>query len=186
VTDIAQIVAQCKRGNRQAQKQLYEAFAPKLFAVCLRYCKNRMEAEDMLHEGFIKIFEKIGQYRGEGNISAWLRKVMVNIVLDEMRKSKEISFVDEKESVLERYAEIDDNEDEQNDDIYDVDINEVFELVNQMPEKYKLVFNLYIIEKYSHDKIASELGISKGTSKSNLSRARNWLKKQLENKKIKK
>lgn len=178
MSDISHIVAQCQKGNRLAQKQLYEKFAPQLFAVCIRYCKNRTEAEDLLHEGFIKIFEKIGQYRGDGEIGAWLRRIMVNSVIDELRNRQKILYIDDTERVFGNYADEDEvtNEDE----FYDIDINQVFDLISQMPEKYKLVFNLYVIENYSHEKIASELGISTGTSKSNLSRARQWLKRKLE------
>jgi RNA polymerase sigma-70 factor (ECF subfamily) len=178
VTDIHQIAEQCKKGNRQAQKALYEQFAPQLFAVCLRYCKNRMEAEDLLHEGFIKIFDKIEQFRGEGTINAWLRKIMVNTVLDELRNKQNFLYVDDTETVVRNIADTnEDNED--NNKIYDIDVNQVFELVKQMPQQYKLVFNLYVVENYSHEKIASKLGISINTSKSNLSRARKWLKNRI-------
>jgi RNA polymerase sigma-70 factor (ECF subfamily) len=187
VIDIDQIVAQCKRGNRQAQKQLYEEFAPQLFAVCLRYCSNRMEAEDFLHEGFLKIFEKINQFRGDGTINAWLRKIMVNTVLDEIRNRQKLMYIDDTKMIAVNIADSDEEIENDNEtfDIYNVDINQAFELVKQMPQQYKLVFNLYVVEKYSHEMIASELGISKGTSKSNLSRARKWLKDKLENEQIK-
>ena len=180
MTDIDKIVEQCRRGDRHAQKRLYEEFAPQLFAVCIRYCKNRTEAEDLLHEGFIKIFEKIDQYRGEGSISAWLRRVMVNTVIDELRNRQNITYIDNTEKVFSNFAYDEDDEQDKEEDFYDVDIEQVFELVKQMPEKYKLVFNMYVVENYSHEKIASELGISSGTSKSNLSRARKWLKRKLE------
>jgi RNA polymerase sigma-70 factor (ECF subfamily) len=184
VIDIDQVVAQCKKGNRQAQKQLYEEFAPKLFSVCLRYCKNRVEAEDFLHEGFLKIFDKIGQFRGEGTISAWLRKIMVNTVLDGLRSKQNFLHIDDTSTNAANIA--DENEEIDNEkDFYDIDVNQVFECVNQMPQQYKLVFNLYVVEKHSHESIAKELGISIGTSKSNLSRARKWLKNKLENELIK-
>jgi RNA polymerase sigma-70 factor (ECF subfamily) len=184
VIDIDQIIAQCKKGNRQAQKQLYEEFAPQLFAVCLRYCKNRMEAEDLLHEGFIKIFEKIGQFRGEGTISAWLRRIMVNTALDELRNRQKLLYIDDTGTITANIAD-EEEEIENDNEFYDIDVNQVFDCVNQMPQQYKLVFNLYVVEKYSHEKIASELGISIGTSKSNLSRARKWLKNKLEKEQIK-
>ena len=183
--DIHQIVAQCKKGDRQAQKQLYEEFAPQLFAVCLRYCRNRMEAEDLLHEGFIKIFDKIGQYRGEGTINAWLRRIMVNTVLDELRNKQNFLYIDDTESVVRNIADTNEENNDNDDKFYDIDINQVFDMVNQMPQQYNLVFNLYVVEKYSHDKIASELGISINTSKSNLSRARKWLKNKLEKEQLK-
>jgi RNA polymerase sigma-70 factor (ECF subfamily) len=185
VIDIEQIVAECKKGNRQAQKRLYEEFAPQLFAVCLRYCKNRMEAEDLLHEGFIKIFEKIGQFRGEGTINAWLRRVMVNTVLDELRSKQKVLYIDDTSKIAINIAD-EEEEIENENELYEIDINQVFDCVNQMPQQYKLVFNLYVVEKYSHEKIAAELGITTSTSKSNLSRARKWLKNRLEKEQINK
>jgi len=177
VENLEQIIVQCQKGNRKAFKIIYEQFAPKLFAVCLRYCKNRTEAEDLLHEGFIKIFEKIGQFKEEGAFEAWMRRVMVNTVMDYLRNKQKIVFVDEREEFLNNYEDKDD--DKSDDEIAEVDINKVNELINKLPEKYKLVFNLYVVENYSHEKIASALGISTGTSKSNLSRARKWLKQKL-------
>ena len=179
MADIDKIVAQCQKGVRQAQKQLYEEFAPRLFTVCIRYCKNHTEAEDLLHEGFIKIFEKIEQYRGDGTVFAWLRKIMVNTVLDELRKKREIFYIDDTDIIIKNYADEENEEAGEEDEFGEVDINQVFDLVKQMPERYKLVFNLYIVENYSHEKIASKLGISTGTSKSNLSRARKWLKDRM-------
>ena len=176
MTEIEQIVAQCKKGNREAQKLLYEKFAPKLFAVCVRYCKNRTEAEDFLHEGYIKIFEKIEMFRGEGNIEAWMRKIMVNTMLEEFRNKQKNVFVDENELVINNYTE----EEQETDEVFsEVSIEQVNDLIDKLPEKYKLVFNLYVVENYSHEQIAEKLGISKNTSKSNLSRARKWLRDKL-------
>ncbi|MCL2073448.1 MAG: sigma-70 family RNA polymerase sigma factor [Marinilabiliaceae bacterium] len=176
MTEIDQIVAQCQKGNREAQKILYEKFAPKLFAVCIRYCKNRTEAEDFLHEGYIKIFENIDRFRGEGPIEAWMRRIMVNTILEELRNKQKISFVDENEIFINNFAEEEPETDEVH---FEVNINQVNELIAKMPEKYKLVFNLYVVENYSHEQIAAELKISIGTSKSNLSRARKWLRDRL-------
>ena len=180
MTEIDQIVAQCQKGNREAQKILYEKFSPKLFAICVRYCKNRTEAEDLLHDGYIKIFEKINSFRGEGPIEAWMRRIMVNTIVEELRNKQKLMFVDETETVINNFSE-DEQEIETDEELFEVNINKVNDLISKLPERYKLVFNLYVAENYSHDQIADKLGISIGTSKSNLSRARKWIKDRMGN-----
>lgn len=172
---IEQIIEGCQQGRRDAQKQLYELFSPQLFAVCLRYTKNRMEAEDYLHEGYLKIFDKIGQFTGRGPLEAWMRRVMVNTILESFRKNAKYSFVDESNIPLSEDLNQEPEQDEA-----EVNIKELEELIEKLPEKYKLVFKLYILEDYTHNDIANELGISVGTSKSNLARARQWLKTRIE------
>ena len=178
MTDIEKIIVQCRKGVRHAQQELYEQFAPQMFAVCIQYSKNKMEAEDLLHEGFLKIFEKIDQYRGDGALGAWMRRIMVNTILEEFRNKNKIHYInhpDFKQDYI-----IDDVDESENDYLIDnVDIEYVKQLIEQLPDKYKIVFNLYVIENYTHEKIASELEISVGTSKSNLSRARGWLKSRI-------
>ncbi len=174
VAKIEQIIEGCQQGGRDAQKQLYELFSPQLFAVCLRYTHNRMEAEDYLHEGFLKIFDKIGQFTGRGPIEAWMRRVMVNTILESFRKNAKFSFVDETNIPL---SEDLNKEPEQNE--AELSLNELETLIEQLPERYKLVFKLYILDDYKHEEIANELNISVGTSKSNLARARQWLKTRI-------
>jgi RNA polymerase sigma-70 factor (ECF subfamily) len=175
VAKIEQIIEGCQQGSRDAQKQLYELFSPQLFAVCLRYTNNRMEAEDYLHEGYIKIFDKIGQFTGRGPVEAWMRRVMVNTILEGFRKNAKFSFVDESNISLSE-----DLNGEMEQEGTEININELEDLIEQLPERYKLVFKLYILENYSHEEIARELRISIGTSKSNLARARQWLKTRIE------
>lgn len=134
-----------------------------------------MEAEDYLHEGFLKIFDKIGQFTGRGPIEAWMRRVMVNTILESFRKNAKYSFVDESNIALSE-----DMNQEPEQDEAELSINELEALIEQLPERYKLVFKLYILEDYTHDEIAKELSISVGTSKSNLARARQWLKTRIE------
>ena len=178
MSDIDNIILQCRQGVRQAQKELYEQFAPQMFAVCIQYSKNRTEAEDLLHEGFLKIFEKIGQYRGDGHLGAWMRKIMVNTILENFRNKKKILYIDNPDFKQDNI--IDDSDEPENNYLEDnVDIEFLKQLIEQLPDKYKIVFNLYITENYSHEKIASELGISVSTSKSNLSRARKWLRNKI-------
>ncbi|MDR2928948.1 MAG: sigma-70 family RNA polymerase sigma factor [Cytophagaceae bacterium] len=176
MADIYHIVAQCQKDIREAQKELYEFFAPRMFAVCCRYSQNRMEAEDWLHDGFLKVFDKIKQYRGDGVIEAWIRKIMVNTIMEDFRNRKKMLYVDDHDFNIDFG---DEEEPDRKNSFEDVDIDHVKVLITQLPTKYRLVFNLYVIEKYSHEKIAEELGISVGTSKSNLSRARQWLKNKV-------
>jgi RNA polymerase sigma-70 factor (ECF subfamily) len=178
VPDIDKIIVGCQNDERQAQKALYELFAARMFSVCLRYCSNRMEAEDLLHEGFIKVFTKIGQYNNSGPIEAWVRRIMVNTVLEEFRKKKKMNFVGEEKMPPNISDDIDDDENGENEV---PEMNQIMELVNELPERYRMVFNLFVIEEYSHDEIAKIMEISVGTSKSNLSRARQWLKNRITN-----
>lgn len=158
-----------------AQKSLYQKFAPWLFSVCIQYCKDRTEAEDNLQEGFIKIFNNIHKYRFEGVFEGWIRRIMVNTIIESFRKKNPVYFVDSIEDYM---KESSDNEnDNENTTIYDH--NELLRLIEDLPPKYKLVFNLYAMEGLSHQEISDVLGISVGTSKSNLSRARKILKDKL-------
>ncbi|TCO07405.1 RNA polymerase sigma factor [Natronoflexus pectinivorans] len=171
-----EIIPACRNGDRKAQKELYELFAPKMFAVCIRYSKNRVEAEDYLHEGFIKVFEKIDQYGNKGSFEGWVRRIMVNTILEGYRKNKQMVVLDESQLKDEN---TDHEADEPTDEEASVKLEEVMTIIEQLPEKYSLVFNLYVLEDYSHEEISKKLGISIGTSKSNLSRARQWIKKRL-------
>jgi RNA polymerase sigma-70 factor (ECF subfamily) len=175
VAKIEQIIEGCQQGRRDAQKQLYELFSPQLFAVCLRYTNNRMEAEDYLHEGYLKIFDKIGQFSNRGPIEAWMRRVMVNTILESFRKNAKYRFVDESHVPLSEDLKQEPGQEEA-----EINIKDLEDLNEQLPEKYKLVFKIYFLEDYTHNDIASELGISVGTSKSNLARARQWLKTRIE------
>ena len=176
VPDIDKIIHACQKGDRQAQKQLYEQFAPRLFATCMKYSRNRMEAEDLLHEGFIKIFTKIDQYKRTGPFEAWIRRLMVNTILEAFRKKKKMNLVDEKNLPVNLAYEEDESANEEM-----PDMTRVMELINELPERYRMVFNLYVTEGYTHEQIAEEMEISVGTSKSNLSRARQWLKNRILN-----
>lgn len=178
VPDIDKIIVGCQNDERQAQKALYELFAARMFAVCLRYCSNRMEAEDLLHEGFIKVFAKIEQFNKSGPFEAWMRRVIVNTVLEEFRKKKKMNFVGEEKMPPNISDDFDDDEQNKKDI---PEMSQIMEWVNELPERYRMVFNLYVIEGYSHDEIAKVMDISVGTSKSNLSRARQWLKNHINN-----
>ncbi len=152
------------KGDRRMQQELYERFAPKMYAVCLRYAGNAEEAEDVLQEGFIKIFNKMGSFRGEGSFEGWIRRIFVNTAIEQFRKKTYLKPITEVEedtvegkylSVLDSLAEKD-----------------IIQLVQQLSPGYRTVFNMYVIEGYTHKQIAELLGISEGTSKSQLSRAK--------------
>lgn len=174
--DIYQIVAACQKGERSAQKALYETFAPKMMGVCMRYAADRESAEDFLQDGFIRVFENIGKFRFEGSFEGWMRRVIVNMIIESFRKKKiETELTDD----------FPDKEESESDEELQTDapsLNVLLELIHQLPERYRLVFNLYVMEERTHDEIAKELGISSGTSKSNLSRARKWLQERLHKK----
>ncbi|WP_342343999.1 sigma-70 family RNA polymerase sigma factor [Carboxylicivirga mesophila] len=178
MNNLNDIIKGCQKNKAAAQRQLYQAYAAKMFAVCLRYCKDKTEAEDCLQEGFIKVFNNIGKYGFKGSFEGWVRRIMVNTVIEMFRKKQPELLVDE-------FPVLTDGEDE---DVYDASFthDELMAMVQELPPKYKLVFNLYVLEGFSHAEIAQTAGISVGTSKSNLARARQWLKKSVENRLLEK
>jgi RNA polymerase sigma-70 factor (ECF subfamily) len=172
--DINDIIKACQKGERSAQKALYELFAPKMLGVCLRYSSDRESAEDFLQDGFIRIFEKIKQYRFEGSFEGWMRRLIVNMIVESFRKKRFQTELTNDFPDVESHEELTEPE--------TPSLNDLLNLVRQLPERYRLVFNLYVLEELTHGEIASRLGISQGTSKSNLSRARKWLQNRLQEK----
>lgn len=171
------LIKACVSGNEKAQFQLFEQFAPKMMAVCLRYAENREMAEDVLQDSFVKVFKNLKKFTNEGSLDGWIRRIMVNTSLDAIRKNKKRKFDSQIESVSYLAP--------QNDFIEEsLMAEDLMLIINQMPEGYKLVFNLYAIEGYSHKEIAETLGISENTSKSQYSRARAYLREILEKKGI--
>jgi RNA polymerase sigma factor (sigma-70 family) len=152
------------RGERKMQHELYQRFAPKMYGVCLRYAGNVEEAEDILQEGFIKVFNKMGSYRGDGSFEGWIRRIFVNTAIEHFRKKTYLQPITEtEESTVEgKYLSVLDNLAEK----------DIIQLVQQLSPGYRTVFNMYVIEGYTHKQIAEALGISEGTSKSQLSRAK--------------
>lgn len=168
--NLDKIVERCKKGDRKAGEQLYNLFSAKMFAICIQYSKSREEAEDNLQDGFIKILESIGQYTGKGSFEGWMKRIFINTALEKYRKNRSLQVVEEVPDVVDE-GDVDDN--------LNIPANVLFEFVNQLPEKYRLVFNLYVMENMQHKEIAAMLGISDGTSKSNLARAKDILKKKI-------
>lgn len=168
--DLNQLINDCKNNDRKAQEQLYRLYSPKLFAVCLKYSRNPVEAQDNLQDGFILIFNKIEQYSFKGSFDGWLKRVMINHVLQQYRTQTFLSLV--KEDIA------DDVEIEIDDD--NISLEYLLKIIQELPDRYRLVFNLYVNDDYSHAEIAEMLSITVGTSKSNLSRARMILKEKIE------
>lgn len=143
-------------------------FAPKMFGVCLRYSKNTAEAEDNLQEGFIKVFAAIKGFRHEGSFEGWMRRIMVNVALEKFRKQQLMVSIDD--------IRIYESEQASEDVMAEISANELLELIRELPPRYQMVFNLYVMEGMNHEEISREMNISVGTSKSNLARARDILK----------
>lgn len=167
---LEQLIDKCKNNDRDAQAHLYSLYAKKLYATSLKYSRNKLEAEDSLQDSFMVIFEKIGQYTFKGSFEGWLRRITVNTVLQKYRSKGAFEVVTDR--VLEErpvtvYEE-------------DVSLDFLLGIVQELPDRYRLVFNLYVLDDYSHQEIAEMLGISSGTSKSNLARARMILKGKVE------
>lgn len=154
-----------------AQSQIYQLYADKLFAVCLKYSENYQDAEDTLQDSFLVIFDKINQYKNKGSFEGWIKRITINTALQKYRNKAPFDLV--KEVPEDKVQDFDFKEEE-------VQIEFLLNLVQQLPNRYRLVFNLYVLDSYSHKEISELLKISVGTSKSNLSRARLLLKKQLQ------
>lgn len=142
-----------------------------MYGICLRYSKDATEAEDNLQEGFVKVFTKIGQYSFNGSFEGWMRRVIVNTALEKYRKKNHLYPVEDI-TVYESVTWTDDV-------VEEISAKELMNVIQELPPRYRMVFNLYAIEGYSHKEIAEEMGISEGTSKSNLSRARAILQKRV-------
>ncbi len=169
--DLKKIIKDCASGDSKAQETLYTLFAPEMFGVCLRYAKDRAEAEDNLQEGFVKVFTHINKFRHEGSLEGWIRRIMVNVSLERYRKQKMLYPVED----IGKY----DVQIMSNNIIEQITAGELLLLVQQLPPRYRMVFNLYVFEEMSHQEISKVMGINTGTSKSNLARARNILKRKI-------
>jgi RNA polymerase sigma factor (sigma-70 family) len=171
VTNLEDCIRKCSSGESKAQTELYNHFAPKMYGVCLRYSRDTIEAEDNLQEGFVRIFTKIDQYGYKGSFEGWIRRIMVNTSLEKFRKNSHLYPVEDL-VIYEgnSFAE---------DAISGISADDLLKIVQKLPPRYRMVFNLYAIEGYSHQEIGKLMNISEGTSKSNLSRARVILQKRV-------
>ncbi len=166
-----ELIKGCVRRERSAQKRLYETYSSKMYTLCCRYVKDSMEAEDVLVAAFTKILDRIDQYKGEGSFEGWIRRVVVNEALTWLRRNRSMYLETELEAADREpdYQSIGDH----------LEAEDLLKMIQELPSGYRIVFNLYAIDGYSHKEIAEQMGISENTSKSQLSRARTYLQKLL-------
>lgn len=174
-----ELVELCLKGDELAQKKLYDQFSGQMMGVCYRYAKNRDEAYDMFQDGFIKVFEKLHMYNGKGPLGAWIRRTIVNNMLDELRRQKRQMNYDEnyRADFLTHNDGWDDSFELDDDD--PVSHQRILEMVQSLPKGYRTVFNLYAIEDYSHKEIAEMLGITESTSKTQYRKAKGHLREMI-------
>ncbi len=168
-----QLVDGCIANNPKAQRELYQRFASKMMGVAMRYANSPEEAQDVLQDAFIKVFERIKSFKKEGSLEGWIRRVVVNTALDSIRKHK-------KEKYNVALAEAEYLASDKDFIIENMSANELLQLLRTIPQGYRTVFNLYAIEGYSHKEIAEQLNISENTSKSQFSRAKSFMRKLIE------
>ena len=165
------VIQSCIAGRRASQELLYQYFAPRMFGICLRYGHDYPTAEDLLQEGFIKVFNKLDRYRYEGSFEGWMKRIFINTAIEHYRKSSNRNFfveIDEATELTLKSVAID-----------NLATQDLLKVVQKLPDGYRTVFNLYAIEGYNHKEIGKLLGISEGTSKSQLARARATLQKNI-------
>ena len=170
-SDEHELINGCRARDRTAQKRLYDTFSSKMYALCCRYVKDSMEAEDVLITAFTKILDKIDQYKHEGSFEGWIRRIVVNESLTYLRRNRNMYLETELEAADYEpdYQSLSDS----------LEAEDLLKMISELPSGYRIVFNLYAIDGYSHKEIAEQLGISENTSKSQLSRARTYLQKLL-------
>ncbi len=170
-----QILEGCKKGDRAAQEQLYRHFAPTMLGICMRYSKDKDEAEDIMQDGFIKVFTNIDRFREEGSFEGWIKRIMVNTALNHYHKAQKTN----SHRNIEDIREVDIVSDDEPMPKTRFSQKEMLDAIRELPEGYSNIFNLYVFEKYKHKEIAEMLNISVNTSKSQLAKARIYLKKVL-------
>jgi RNA polymerase sigma factor (sigma-70 family) len=160
-------------GNREIQELLYHRFSPKMYAVCLRYSGNVADAQDLLQEGFIKVYKNLNKFRGEGSFEGWIRRIFLNTSIEHFRKKNNMLSVTETHEIA--------TEDKEWNALDNLAEKDIMSMIHELSPGYRVVFNMHVIEGYSHKEIADMLGINEGTSKSQLARAKGVLKKMVEN-----
>jgi RNA polymerase sigma-70 factor (ECF subfamily) len=169
ILSLDELIHKCKKGNRQAQELLYRKYSRVLFGICLKYSRNKVEAEDNLHDSFMTIYEKIEQYKFKGSFEGWMKRITVNTVLQKYRKEEFLNVVSENTE----------EEAEEDGPYADIALSTLLRYVQELPNKYRITFNMYVLDGYTHKEISEQLGTSPGTSKSNLARARMILKERI-------
>lgn len=174
--DQKKLIQACLNEEEAAQKHLYDIYSPKMYFVCLRYARHDLEAQDMLQDGFIKVFDKLSSFKSKGSFEGWIRRIVVNTSLNYCRKSsyknEQIGIEDYQDKTVDPKA------------ISALGEQELLKLIQQLPNGYRMVFNLYVIEGYSHKEIGELLDVTESTSRSQLAKAKKWMQIQLEKQKI--
>lgn len=181
LNEIKKIVNGCIKGQRKYQEILHKAYYGKMLVVCLRYANNKAEAEDLLHDGFIKVYQKLSKYNFQGSFEGWIRRIIVNNSIDTIRKKKEfpVNFDGESEHIINQESDYSAHSSQDQIELTNVKAQHAIEAIQQLSPAYKAVFNMYVLDEMSHKEIAETLGISIGTSKSNLSKAKMKIKEIL-------
>lgn len=167
-----QLIESCIKGDRASQKALYDRLSPRMFPLCMRYVGDRAVAEDVLQEGFITLFTRLDNYRGDGSFEGWARRIFVTTALMSLRKKDALKMSEDLDSARKMKADIPSQG-------QDIGYKELMKLVMELPPGFRTVFNMYAIEGYSHKEIGDMLGISETTSRTQLSRARIWLQNKI-------
>ncbi len=168
-----ELIECCLENDRKAQKLLYDKFSSRMLGVCLRYSRNIQEAEDMMSEGFVNIFTKLSSFKADGPFEGWMRKIMVNTSISQYR-------INLKHQYHQDVTEVNEISDNSENALEKIEARDLMKVIQQMPEGYKVIFNLCIVEGYTHKDVSEITGLSEGTSKSQLSKAKKWLKNKLE------
>lgn len=169
---LEELIHNCKKGDRKAQELLYRTYAKTLYGICLKYSNSKTEAEDSLHDSYMIIYDKIGQFKGKGSFEGWMKRITINTVLQKYRKEEYLNVVTDN---TEEEITVDSP-------FSDVCLQTLLGYIQELPNKYRATFNLYVLDGYTHKEISEFLGTSIGTSKSNLARARTLLKEKIETK----
>lgn len=170
----SKLIKDCINNNREAQEELYNRYKDVLFPLCLKYCKNFTEAEDHLHDAFITILKKIRSYKSKGSFEGWMKRIVINTAIDKFKKNKMVSTPINDNLISMTDTTIDENK-------LNLSLDTLLSVIQELPNQYRFVFNLYELDNHTHKEIAELLNISEGTSKSNLHRAKIILKKRIEN-----
>ena len=174
-SSLEQLAAACGQGERKAQRALFEALSPKMMAVCLRYMGNREEAEDVLQEGFITLFTKLDSYQGAGSFEGWARRIFVNTALMHLRRTDALGLSDDIEQARSLFTQ-------EATPVQKMGYRDLMRMISALPADARTVFNMYVVEGYSHKEIAEAMGVSEATSRSQLQRARAMLQSKIKSK----
>lgn len=169
--NLDQYIRKCVDNDREAQLKVYQLFSPVLYGLCLKYMRNEDDAKDVFQEAFVIAFQKMGQYKFEGSFEGWIKRIFINKLLETLKKKKkDVLFLDVFDTDIPAEEEL---------ELVPIEQEKLLEYIQELPDQYRMVFNLYVFEKMKHKEIAALLEISEGTSKSNLNRAKSILKKKI-------